>query len=79
MTSCGYESIVLGVKVGARCSGDLMDHIVQKNSTDVTLGGFQPNQSYLVTGHSQWMIGEIHQTFGFYPIKEVCSGSLYSH
>ena len=54
-----------------------MDHIIQKNSTDVMLGGFEPNQSYLVTGLDNWVVGKRHVYYGFYPIKEV--NNLYSH
>ncbi|CAI8040643.1 hypothetical protein GBAR_LOCUS22628, partial [Geodia barretti] len=45
-----------------------MDHIIQKNSTDVMLGGFEPNQSYLVTGLDNWVVGKRHVYYGFYPI-----------
>lgn len=48
-----------------------MDHILQKNSTDVVLGGFEPNQSYLVTALNLWTVGRIHTRSGFYSIKEV--------
>ena len=65
------------IKVGARCASDLMDHILQKNSTDVVLGGFEPNQSYLVTALNLWTVGRIHTRSGFYSIKEVSIGSAF--
>ena len=61
---------VLEVQVGTRCTSGLMDHVIQKNSSDVVLGDLKPNQSYLVTPLHRWKVGK-RQTVGVYPIREV--------
>ena len=48
-----------------------MGHVVHKNDSNIILGDFIPNQSYLVTPNDQWRIGQEHVNSGVYPIKEV--------
>jgi hypothetical protein len=64
------KPVLSEIKVGTQCAGDLMDHVVEKNSSYVMLSGLKPDQNYIITLLDQWKIGRMQDTLGYYPIIE---------
>lgn len=55
----------------AKCEDDLMDHVIEKNSSHVLIGDLKPRQSYLITALDQWKVGRRQGVSGDFLIQEV--------